>query len=263
MNLPLQIAEEIFTYLPLNLALKLSNWSALEIYDPLTHSYPKLIQTHDLDVLNWLLTNGHELENMDYCCEFGTIEILKLYRFEKYCGQSLEICACSGQCEMAGYLVEMGIKSDAVVDLASAGGNIEILTMLLQHGYQFGALAINNAVRNGHTSALELLHGYLRQRLDGRESGGELGRFEPSVQALSMASKNGHLKLLEYCFNHCTFPKPTIQTILEFAAEGGQLEIVKMIISRFGREDRFEMKYCLGFARLNQHMDVVEYLLSL
>ena len=254
MNLPSSLVEEIALYFPLKTAISISNWSALNIYNPKIHTFELLIKKNQVEILKWLVQNNIELENIEICCEFGNLEILKLYNVEKLNSTSLDICCCNGHLECVEYLLERGIKSAMAIDLCSAGGESGVVKLLYENGFTFGQLAIDNACRNGHLDTLLLLYQFSSNlHMNSLATGSR-----PSVQALSMAAKNGHLQILQFILNNHSYSQQTIQTILEYACEGGQLQVAKMILNQFNFQ--FEFKYCLGFARVNGHLQIVEYL---
>lgn len=262
--LPPEIVHEILLYLPLEKLILLSSPLAKLVYNELAFPFNQLILDNNMVVMEWLNALGYELKQCELVCELGRLEMLKLYPTIQFTDRMLSISSCHGHVECAAYLLQFIPVNNTTVDVSVCGNSVQTVELLLQNGFMFSMLGINNCVRGGNVELLELLlkntHLCITPAVQIGQNGlvdqpninTEINRYRPSIDSVLLQTRSNNIRMVEYLLSRFWFANQELERILECCCEKGLTKMFQMVSSKIGTRV-LDTTWCLLFARANQH----------
>ncbi|EGG22320.1 hypothetical protein DFA_04438 [Cavenderia fasciculata] len=211
-----------------------------------------------IDIVKYLHFNrseGATTDAMDWAANNGFIDIVKFLHFNRTEGataDAMDWAASNNDIEMIKFLHEHrdeGATTNAM-DEAASEGHIEVVKYLHEHRSEGATTnAIDEAAQNGHIEILRFLS----------EHRTEYG----TTDAMGYATRNGHFEIVKYLhFNGCkgwtTIYKTCRKSPIQYACEGGYLEIVSFLLNV--RKEKCDEKL-LQTASTKGHYDIVKLIL--
>ena len=254
-NLPLEICEDIFIYLPFEKVVYLSERIAKKLYNRNKHTIKWVVQNNYIGCLKWLYKRDHYFcisYAMFICIEYGKLEMLQwLYKLKSNADCSTHILHYK-------------------INLAARYNHLDIIKWLDGQGETFSYLAIQWAAENGYLEIVKWLCSKFTElipslTLDLAAGNGHLDIIKwfyenrkeiCSSLSIDLAARNGHLDIIKWLYYEKNI-ETTIFTMSN-AAEHGHLDIIKWLYSH-------TRNYCiylgLQSAAANNHVHIVDWFL--
>jgi ankyrin repeat protein len=195
----------------------------------------------DVDIyINLAIVNGHS-DIVKYFIDY--------YGFtEDYLDYYLETSFKYNRMDIIKYIISVGVGNiNKALRLSAKIGDLEMVEFSIENNANDFSGALESSAENGHLEVVKLLVKIIIDKdLD-------LDCYE----ALESSVKNGHLEVIEYLLPFY-IDEPDASNFLNSAAEGGHLDIVKLLIYVLGARVRIYNGVLIGGVRYG-HMHIVKY----